>query len=143
MPTSSTRTPGRTRSRKMTAMNWLFKEEPTHYGFDALVKDRKTVWSGVKNPLAQKHLRAVRKGDRIFYYHTGDEKAVVGIATALGNAYPDPNDKSGKAAVVDVAPVRKLDRPVTLAEIKADASFSTFPLVRISRLSVMPVTDEE
>ena len=124
-------------------MNWLFKEEPTHYSFDELVKDKKAVWSGVRNPLAQTHLRGVAKGDRIFYYHTGDEKAVVGIATALGNAYPDPNDKSGKAAVVDVAPVRKLDRPVTLAEIKADPSFSTFPLVRISRLSVMPVTDAE
>ena len=124
-------------------MNWLFKEEPTHYSFDELTKDKKTMWSGVKNPLAQKHLHAVKKGDRIFYYHTGDEKAVVGIATALGDAYPDPADKSGKAAVVDVAPARKLDRPVTLAEIKADPSFKTFPLVRISRLSVMPVTDGE
>jgi predicted RNA-binding protein with PUA-like domain len=124
-------------------MNWLFKEEPTHYSFDALVKDKKTVWSGVKNPLAQKHLHAVKKGDRIFYYHTGDEKAVVGIAKALGNAYPDPTDKAGKMAVVDTAPVRKLKRPVTLAEIKADPRFKDFPLVRISRLSVMPVTDEE
>ena len=124
-------------------MNWLFKEEPSHYSFDALIKDRKTVWSGVKNPLAQKHLRAVKKGDRIFYYHTGDEKSVVGIATALVDAYPDPGDKSGKQAVVDVAPVRKLPRPVTLAEIKADARFKDFPLVRISRLSVMPVTDTE
>jgi len=124
-------------------MNWLFKEEPTHYGFDALVKDKQTVWSGVKNPLAQKHLRSVRKGDRIFYYHTGDEKAVVGIAKAVGDAYPDPKDKSGKQAVVDVAPVRKLPRPVTLAEIKADKAFKDFPLVRISRLSVMPVTDAE
>jgi predicted RNA-binding protein with PUA-like domain len=124
-------------------MNWLFKEEPTHYGFDDLVKDKKTVWSGVKNPLAQKHLRSVRKGDRLFYYHTGDEKAVVGIATALGDAYADPKDKSGKQAVVDVAPVKKLPRPVTLAEIKADAAFKTFPLVRISRLSVMPVSDAE
>lgn len=124
-------------------MNWLFKEEPAHYSFDALVKDTKTVWSGVKNPLAQKHLRAVRKGDRIFYYHTGDERAVVGIAKALGDAYPDPKDKAGKASVVDVAPVKKLGRPVTLAEIKADPSFRTFPLVRISRLSVMPVTDGE
>ena len=124
-------------------MNWLFKEEPTHYGFDALVKDTQAVWSGVKNPLAQKHLHAVKKGDRIFYYHTGDEKAVVGIAKALGDAYADPNDKTGKAAVVDVAPVEKLPRPVTLAEIKADPSFKTFPLVRISRLSVMPVTDAE
>src|SRR3954469_3395518 len=124
-------------------MNWLFKEEPTHYGFDALVKDKKTVWSGVKNPLAQKHLRSVRKGDRIFYYHTGDEKAVVGTAKALADAYTDPDDASGKAAVVDVAPVKKLPRPVTLAEIKASAAFKTFPLVRISRLSVMPVTDAE
>ena len=124
-------------------MNWLLKEEPTHYSFDALVKDKKTVWSGVKNPLAQKHLRSVKKGDRIFYYHTGDEKSVVGICKALGDAYPDPNDKSGKAAVVDLAPVKKLPRPVTLAEIKADLSFKDFPLVRISRLSVMPVSDAE
>ena len=124
-------------------MNWLFKEEPTHYGFDALVKDRRTVWSGVRNPLAQKHLRSVKKGDRIFYYHTGDEKAVVGVCKALGDAYADPNDASGKAAVVDVAPVKKLARPVTLAEIKADGTFKDFPLVRISRLSVMPVTDDE
>jgi predicted RNA-binding protein with PUA-like domain len=124
-------------------MNWLFKEEPTHYSFDELVRDRNTVWSGVKNPLAQKHLRSVRKGDRIFYYHTGNEKAVVGIAKALGDAYPDPKDKTGKQAVVDVAPSRKLPRPVTLAEIKADPAFKTFPLVRISRLSVMPVTDAE
>src|SRR5512140_3114181 len=107
-------------------MNWLFKEEPTHYSFDALVKDRSTVWSGVKNPLAQKHLHAVRKGDRIFYYHTGGEKAVVGIAKALRDAYPDPADPSGKQAVVDVAPVKKLPRPVTLAEIKADRRFASF-----------------
>jgi predicted RNA-binding protein with PUA-like domain len=127
----------------MPGMNWLFKEEPSHYGFDALVKDKQTVWSGVKNPLAQKHLHAVKKGDRIFYYHTGDEKAVVGIAKALGNAYSDPADKSGKQAVVDVAPVKKLPRPVTLAEIKGDKRFKDFPLVRISRLSVMPVSDEE
>jgi predicted RNA-binding protein with PUA-like domain len=124
-------------------MNWLFKEEPTHYSFDALVRDKKTVWSGVKNPLAQKHLHSVRKGDRIFYYHTGDQKAVVGIAKALGDAYPDPKDKAGKLAVVDVGPVKKLARPVTLAEIKADPAFKSFALVRISRLSVMPVTDEE
>ena len=124
-------------------MNWLFKEEPTHYNFDELVKDKKTVWSGVKNPLAQKHLRSVKRGDRIFYYHTGDERAVVGIAKAAGDAYADPNDKTGKASVVDVEPVKKLPQPVTLAAIKADAAFTTFPLVRISRLSVMPVTDDE
>jgi len=124
-------------------MNFLFKEEPTHYAFDDLARDRKTVWSGVKNPLAQKNLRSVRKGDRIFYYHTGDEKAVVGIAKAASDAYPDPKDRSGKMAVVDVAPVGKLPRPVTLAEIKATKSLASMPLVRISRLSVMPVTDAE
>ena len=128
---------------RMAAMNWLFKEEPTHYNFDDLVKDKKTVWSGVKNPLAQKHLRSVKKGDRIFYYHTGDEKAVVGMAKALGDAYVDPDDAAGKAAVVDVGPLRKLPRPVTLAEIKADTAFKDFALVRISRLSVMPVSDAE
>jgi predicted RNA-binding protein with PUA-like domain len=124
-------------------MNWLFKEEPSHYSFDALVKDKKTVWSGVRNPLAQKHLRSVKKGDAIFYYHTGDEKSVVGIARAMGDAYADPKDKSGKAAVVDIAPVKKLTRPVTLAEIKADPAFRDFALVRISRLSVMPVSAAE
>jgi len=124
-------------------MNWLFKEEPTHYSYDNLVKDKRTVWSGVKNPLAQKHLRSVKKGDRIFYYHTGNEKSVVGIAKALDDAYTDPKDKTGKQSVVDVAPVKKLAQPVTLASIKADAAFKSFPLVRISRLSVMPVTDAE
>ncbi len=124
-------------------MNWLFKEEPSNYSFDALVKDTRTVWSGVKNPLAQKHLHAVRRGDRIFYYHTGSEKAVVGIARALGDAYPDPSDRTGKQAVVDVAPVRTLAQPVPLAAIKADPAFKTFALVRIGRLSVMPVTDAE
>ena len=124
-------------------MNWLFKEEPTHYAFDDLVRDKKTVWSGVKNPLAQKHLRAVKKGDRIFYYHTGNEKAIVATARAARDAYPDPKDKTGKLYVVDVVPEKKLPRPVTLAEIKAVASFKDFPLVRISRLSVMPVTDAE
>jgi predicted RNA-binding protein with PUA-like domain len=124
-------------------MNWLFKEEPTHYNFDAFVEDKKTMWSGVRNPVAQRHLHNVKKGDNIFYYHTGDEKSVVGVAVALGDAYPDPDDDTGKRAVVDIGPVRKLKRPVTLREIKADPRFKTFPLVRISRLSVMPVTDAE
>jgi predicted RNA-binding protein with PUA-like domain len=124
-------------------MNWLFKEEPTHYSFEDFARDGKTVWSGVKNPLAQKHLHGVKKGDRIFYYHTGDEKAIVGIAKALGHAYADPANPEGKAAVVDIAPVGRLPRPVTLKEIKGDARFKGFPLVRMSRLSVMPVTDEE
>ena len=124
-------------------MNWLFKEEPTHYGWDDFVRDGKTSWTGVKNPLAQKHLRQIKKGDRVFYYHTGNEKAVVGIAKAVTDAYNDPKDKSGKLAAVDIAPVAKLLRPVTLAEIKAGKIFRAFPLVRISRLSVMPVSDAE
>jgi len=124
-------------------MNWLFKEEPIHYGWDDFVRDGKTSWTGVKNPLAQKYLRQVKKEDRVFYYHTGDEKSVVGIAKAVTDAYDDPKDKSGKLAAVDIAPVGKLPRPVTLAEIKARMSFQSFPLVRIPRLSVMPVTEAE
>jgi predicted RNA-binding protein with PUA-like domain len=127
----------------MRTMNWLVKEEPTHYGFDALVKDGKAVWSGVRNALAQKHLRAIAKGDRILYYHTGGEKAVVGIAKALSGPYPDPEDPTGKYVAIDIAPVKRLPRPITLAAIKADAAFADFPLVRIARLSVMPVTDAE
>ena len=122
--------------------NWLFKEEPTHYGYDDLVRDGKTSWTGVKNPLAQKHLRAVQKGDRIFFYHTGDQKAVVGIAKADGAAYPDPADANGKLYAVDVVPVKKLKSPVTLASIKADKVFADFPLTRIPRLSVMPVDED-
>ena len=122
---------------------WLVKEEPDHYSFHQLEHDRKTVWSGVKNSLAQKYLRSIRKGDRIFYYHTGNQKAVVGVAQAAGDAYPDPADPSGKLYAVDVVPVAALPRPVTLAEIKADGRFADFPLVRISRLSVMPVTHAE
>jgi predicted RNA-binding protein with PUA-like domain len=122
-------------------MNWLVKEEPTHYGFDTLVKDRKAVWSGVRNALAQKHLRNIKNGDRILYYHSGDERAVVGIVKAVSDAYPDPEDVTGKYVAVDVAPVARLPRPVTLAEIKVDPAFKDFPLVRTGRLSVMPVTD--
>ena len=123
-------------------MNWLFKEEPTHYSFDDLVRDGKTSWTGVKNPLAQKHLRSVKKGDRIFFYHTGNEKAVVGIARAAGAAYADPADKSGKLYAVDVQPVTKLKQPVTLAAIKAEKAFAELPLVRMPRLSVMPISDD-
>jgi predicted RNA-binding protein with PUA-like domain len=124
-------------------MNWLLKEEPTHYNYDDLARDGRTSWTGVKNPLAQKHLRSIAKGDRIFFYHTGDEKAVVGIARAASAAYPDPADKAGKLYAVDVEPVKKLALPVTLAAIKADTAFASFPLVRMPRLSVMPVTDAE
>ena len=124
-------------------MKWLFKEEPTHYSYEDLSRDKKTSWSGVRNPLAQKHLRSVRKGDLIFYYHTGDEKAVVGVMKASGDSYPDPADRSGRLYAVDVTPVTKLGRPVTLKEIKADKKFQDFILTRMSRLSVMPVTDAQ
>ena len=124
-------------------MPFLVKEEPGNYNFEAFAKDGRTVWSGVKNPLAQKHLRSMRKGDLVFYYHTGTEKAVVGIAKAASSAYPDPADPAGKAHVVDLVPVRRLARPVTLSEIKADRRFRDFPLTRLPRLSVMPVSDDE
>jgi predicted RNA-binding protein with PUA-like domain len=110
---------------------WLVKEEPDHYGYGQLERDGKTV------------LRSIRRGDRVFYYHTGKEKAVVAIARAASDAYPDPADASGKAYVVDIVPVAPLARPVTLAEIKAVPAFASFPLTRMPRLSVMPVTDDE
>jgi len=121
-------------------MIWLFKEEPRSYNYAALEKDGGTHWSGVRNPLAQKHLRSIRKGDRILYYHSGNEKAVVGIARAVSNAYDDPDDRSGRYATVDIAPAKRLRRPVTLREIKKHRSFAASPLVRIPRLSVMPVS---
>jgi len=124
-------------------MNWLFKEEPSSYNFEQFTKDGGTSWAGVRNPLAQKHLRSAKKGDRIFYYHTGSQKAIVGIARATSEPYPDPNDTSGKLVVVDIAPVRPLKKPVTLAEIKASKAFASFPLTRLPRLSVMPVSDAE
>ncbi len=119
-------------------MNWLVKEEPTHYNFDDLVRDGKTSWTGVKNALAQKHLRSIRKGDRIFYYHTGKEKAVVGEMRVLSDPGPDP-----KAVAVEVQAVRRLPRPVPLARIKEDPLLAGWELVRLPRLSVMPVTDDQ
>ena len=124
-------------------MNWLFKEEPANYSYDDLARDGRTSWTGVRNPVAQRHLRSVKKGDKIFFYHTGDEKSVVGICRAAGNAYPDPADPTGKLYAVDVEPVKKLKTPVSLAAVKSDRRFANFPLTRIPRLSVMPVPAEE
>lgn len=124
-------------------MRWLVKEEPEHYNYDQFVADGTTVWSGVKNPVAQRNLRAMKKGDRVFFYHTGKEKAIIGTAKVSVPAYPDPKDKTGKMVVVELVPDKKLKRPVTLAEIKAGGRFADFPLVRIPRLSVMPVTDDQ
>lgn len=111
---------------------WLFKTEPSDYSFDRLVKEKKTAWDGVKNALALKHLRQVKKGDEIAIYHTGDVKAVVGVAKATADA---------KGDTVAMAPVRAVP-PVPLASIKADPRFKDFALVRMGRLSVMPVPDE-
>jgi predicted RNA-binding protein with PUA-like domain len=124
-------------------MPFLVKEEPENYGYDQFARDKRTTWEGVRNPVAQKNLRTIRKGDLVFYYHTGKVKAVVGIAKAAGDAYPDPRDKAGKAFVVDLVPVKKLAEPVTLASVKADERFADFALARLPRLSVMPVTDQQ
>jgi predicted RNA-binding protein with PUA-like domain len=124
-------------------MNWLVKEEPENYSYATFLKDRTTVWAGVRNPVAQRHLREMKKGDRVFFYHTGKEKQIVGTATVAKTAYPDPNDKAGSLVVVELAAAKALTRPVTLAEIKADKRFADMPLVRIARLSVQPVTDDQ
>ncbi len=125
------------------ATRWLFKTEPSVYSYQQLVKDKKTVWDGVANNLALKNLRDIQKGDLVFIYHTGDEKQAVGIARALGGAYPDPSQKDPKLLVVDVEPVKALPKPVTLAQVKADKKLANFDLVRNSRLSIMKVTDEQ
>jgi predicted RNA-binding protein with PUA-like domain len=123
-------------------MNWLVKEEPDNYSYSTFLKDKTTVWAGVKNPVAQRNLREMKKGDRVFFYHTGKEKQIVGTATVAKPAYPDPQ-KPGSLVVVELAAGKPLKRPVTLAEIKADKRFTDMPLVRLPRLSVQPITDEQ
>ena len=125
------------------ANRWLFKTEPSVYSFQQLQKDKKTMWDGVKNNLALKNLKDIKKGDEIFIYHTGDEKAAVGIARALGGAYPDPSQKNPRMLVVDIEAVKPLPRAVTLAEVKANKKLANFDLVRLSRLSIMKVSDEQ
>jgi predicted RNA-binding protein with PUA-like domain len=122
-------------------MNWLVKEEPENYSYSQFAADRTTVWAGVRHPVAQRNLREMKKGDRVFFYHTGKEKAVIGTATVSKTAYPDP--RADNLVVVELAAGKALKRPVTLKEIKADKRFATMPLVRIARLSVQPVTDEQ
>ena len=123
--------------------HWLFKTEPSVYSFQQLQKDKKTVWDGVANNLALKNLKDIKKGDLVFIYHTGDEKAAVGVAKALGGAYPDPSKNDLKLLVVDVEAGKPLAKPVTLAEVKAHPKLKNFDLVRNSRLSIMKVTDEQ
>ena len=121
---------------------WLVKSEPSTYSWAQLVKDKKTSWTGVRNPTAQINLRAMKTGDRCFFYHSGTGKEIVGVAEVVKAAYPDPTDKAGKAVTVDVTPVEPVKPAVTLAAIKADPKFKEMKLVRQSRLSVSPVSDE-
>ena len=120
---------------------WLFKEEPDHYSFADLQKDGSTTWNGIKNPVALKNLRTVKRGDRVFFYHTGKEKAVVGEMRVTEGAQTSPDDPMDVS--VEVAPVRPLSRPVTLAEIKGDPALAGWELARLPRLSVVPVTEEQ
>jgi predicted RNA-binding protein with PUA-like domain len=120
--------------------SWLLKTEPTTYSYDQLEKEGRTTWDGVRNNLALAHLRTMKAGDRVLIYHTGAEKAVIGLAKVAKAAYPDPQLHDPKLVVVDVVPERRLERPVTLAEVKAEASLKDLALVRMGRLSVMPVT---
>jgi predicted RNA-binding protein with PUA-like domain len=125
------------------ANRWLFKTEPSVYSFQQLQKDKKTIWDGVANNLALKNLKDIKKGELILIYHTGDERQAVGVARALGGAYPDPSKKDPKALVVDIEAVKALSRPVTLAEVKANKKLANFDLVRLGRLSIMKVSDEQ
>jgi predicted RNA-binding protein with PUA-like domain len=122
---------------------WLFKEEPEHYSYADLERDGTTLWDGVTNNLARRNLRQVRRGDRIFYYHTGKEKAVVAEMRADSDARDDPKGDDAKAVVVQVRPVRRLQHPVSLHRIKEDAELAGWDLVRLPRLSVMPVTEKQ
>jgi len=118
---------------------WLVKQEPTIYSYDMLEKQRKTVWDGVHNNLALKHIRSMKKGDMAFFYHTGKEKQVVGITEIASNPYQNPKEDDERFVVVDVKPSSRLKRPITLDEIKKDNKFKDWELLKISRLSVMPV----
>lgn len=122
------------------AARWLFKTEPSAYSFDQLVRDGRTVWDGVKNALALKHLKAIAKGDEVLVYHTGDEKAAVGLATVVRGAFPDPKARDPRLVVVELAAERPLAHPVTLAAMKANRALAGFDLLRLPRLSVMPVS---
>ena len=124
-------------------VKWLFKSDPDTYSFADLERDGKTVWDGVSNNLALKHLRSVRQGDQALIYHTGDEKAVVGLAEVVSDAYADPKQKDPRLVVVDLEARERLARPVSLDEIKKQAALKNFDLVRLPRLSVMPVSEAQ
>ncbi len=122
---------------------WLLKTEPNDYSYDQLEQEGRTRWDGVRNPAALKNIRAMKAGDRAFLYHTGKEKAVVGVVEIVTAAYPDPEKKEAKLVVVDIEARKRVGRPVTLAEIKALPAFEGSPLVRQGRLSVVPLTEKQ
>jgi len=122
---------------------WILKTDADTYAFDQLARERRAVWDGVSNSLALKHIRSMRKGDHVLIYHTGDEKALVGRARIASDPYPDPKAGDPRLAVVDVQAGERLARPVTLAAVKADPAFADLGLVRMSRLSVIPVPPEQ
>jgi predicted RNA-binding protein with PUA-like domain len=122
---------------------WLLKSEPESYAYADLVRDGTTVWDGVANNAALKHMRDVKPGDQALIYHTGDERQAVGVAEVTSLPYPDPRGDDPKLVVFDIRSARALARPVTLAAIKADPFFADFALVRQGRLSVVPVTPDQ
>lgn len=119
--------------------HWLVKQEPEKYPWSQFVKDKGTYWDGVRNYQARNNLRAMKKGDHVFFYHSVSEKAVVGVAKVTREAYPDPTAKGGDWSVVDLKPVKAMVEPVTLEQIKAEAKLSEIALIKQSRLSVMPL----
>ena len=121
---------------------WLMKSEPAEYAWEQLVIDRRAKWDGVRNHQATAYMRAMAVGDEAFFYHSGDERAIMGIVKIVKKAYPDPNDPTGRFVIVDVVPVRALPRPVTLRQIKIDKILNKLAIVRQPRLSVSPVADE-
>ena len=122
---------------------WIIKSEPSAYSWDQFVKDGQTSWTGVRNAQAALNLKAMKVGDRCFFYHSNDGKEIVGVAEVVRTAYPDPTDKAGKAVTVDVKAVEPVKTKVTLAAIKAEPALADLGLVRQSRLSVSPVTPEQ
>jgi len=122
---------------------WLAKSEPSTYSWDDLVKEKQTCWSGVRNYAARLHLRAMKKGDEVFFYHSNEGTCIIGIAIVAKEAYQDPTTEDDRWVAVDLMPVRKLKNPVTLDTIKKDKRLVSMALVRIGRLSVQPVTDDE
>ena len=123
--------------------HWLIKSEPFKYSWDQLVADKQTFWDGVRNYAARNNLRAMKKGDELFFYHSNEGLEIVGIAKVSKEAYQDPTTDDTNWVAVDVKPVKKLKKPVSLATIKADPRLETMAIIKLSRLSVSPVTDEE